>query len=40
MEKHGGHEDLRSLSRQSVIPYMHRRVCCIAVCVRAVQAVS
>jgi hypothetical protein len=34
MEEHSGHEDLRGSGRQSVVPYVHRRVCCIAVCVR------
>jgi hypothetical protein len=40
MEKHGGHEDLRGSGRRNVIPYIHGRVCCIAVCARAVQAMS
>jgi hypothetical protein len=33
MEEHGGNEDLCASGRQSVIPYVHGRVCCIAVCV-------
>jgi hypothetical protein len=40
MEEHGGHEDLRGSGRRSVIPYVHRGVCCIVVCVCVVQAVS
>jgi hypothetical protein len=40
MEEHGGHEDLCGLGRWSVIPYVHGRMWCIDVCVRAVQAVS
>jgi hypothetical protein len=40
MEKHGGHEDLRGLAHQSIIPYIHGRVCCTVVCACAVQAVS
>jgi hypothetical protein len=34
MEEHSGHEDLRGSDCQSVIPYIHERVCCIAMCVR------
>jgi hypothetical protein len=29
---HGGHEDLRGLSHQNVIPYIDGRVYCIIVC--------
>jgi hypothetical protein len=32
MEEYGGHENLCGLDRQSVIPYIHGRVCCIVVC--------
>jgi hypothetical protein len=32
MEEHGGHKDLHGLGRRSVIPYVHGRVCCIAMC--------
>jgi hypothetical protein len=36
MEEHGGHEDLHGSGHRSVIPYVHRESCCIAVC--AIQA--
>jgi hypothetical protein len=32
MEEHGGHEDLCGSGHQSIIPYVHERVCCIALC--------
>jgi hypothetical protein len=40
MEEHSGHEDLCGSGHRSIIPYVYGRVCCIAVCVCAVQAVS
>jgi hypothetical protein len=40
MDEYDGHEDLRGSGRQSVKPYIHGRVCCIAVRVYDVQAVS
>jgi hypothetical protein len=40
MEGHGAHEDLCDLGCQSVIPYVHGRVCSIVVRVCIVQAVS
>jgi hypothetical protein len=33
MEEHGGHENLYGLDHRSIIPYVHGRVCYIAVCV-------
>jgi hypothetical protein len=39
MLKQDGHDDLRGSDRWSVIPYVHRKNCCIAV-YGAVQALS
>jgi hypothetical protein len=33
MEEHSGYEDIRGSDRQSVIPYVHGRMYCIAICV-------
>jgi hypothetical protein len=33
MKEHGGHEDLHGSGRQSVIPYVHRRMGVVLLCV-------